>query len=204
MSFRRWPLITLLGIVFLFGCSHGRTSLLNIRYQSYKEFPSLQQKIGTTLAVLPLKDERKETLYVGLHTPYQGISSYFKSDPFPLEKAIEGSLSQVLSRHGVKAVGVSDWDGRPESLKGMDADSILMVEMKRFWIEGNASLFRTKVRTEVHFVIHLGVKREGKVFSRNVNVEKEMTVSRLTPERAEQMINQVLTEIFDAFFSNPY
>jgi hypothetical protein len=53
-------------------------------------------------------------------------------------------------------------------------------------------------------VIHLGVKNEGKVFTRNVDVEKEITVSRSTPERVEAIINQILTDIFDAYFSSPY
>ena len=151
-----------------------------------------------------MKDERKETLYIGLYTPYQGISSSFKSDPFPLEKAIEESLTWVVSQHGVKTAPVSDWDGGPEFLKDTNADSLLMVEIKRFWLEGNASLFRTKVHTKIHFIIHLGVRREGKVFTKNVDVTKEMTVSRLTPEKAEEIMNQTLREIFDAFFSNPY
>jgi len=50
----------------------------------------------------------------------------------------------------------------------------------------------------------LGVKKEGKVFTRNVESEKEMTVPRSTPEGVEAMINQMLTEIFDNYFSNPY
>lgn len=202
----RWlliPLILLLSFI-LFGCAHGRTYLLNIRYQPLREFPSLQQKIGATLGIAPLKDERKETLYIGLHTPYQGISSYFKSDPFPLGKTIEESLSQVLPPRGVKTVPVSDWDGKPESLKNIPFDAVLSIEIKRFWIEGTASFFRTGVKTTVHFLIHLGIKNEGKVYTRNVEIEKEMTVSRLTPGRAEQMINQALTDLFDAYFSNPY
>jgi hypothetical protein len=48
------------------------------------------------------------------------------------------------------------------------------------------------------------VKKEGKVFTRNVEVEKEMTVARSTPEKVEAMINQILTDIFDSYFSNPY
>jgi hypothetical protein len=48
------------------------------------------------------------------------------------------------------------------------------------------------------------VKKEAKVFTRNVEVEKEMTVARSTPERVEAMINQMLTDVFDTFFSNPY
>jgi hypothetical protein len=47
------------------------------------------------------------------------------------------------------------------------------------------------------------VKKEGKVFTRHVEVEKEMTVARSTPERIEQTINQILADIFDSYLSNP-
>jgi hypothetical protein len=48
------------------------------------------------------------------------------------------------------------------------------------------------------------MKKEGKVFTKNVVVEKEMTVLRLAPEKVEQTINEILTEIFDSFFTDPY
>jgi hypothetical protein len=114
------------------------------------------------------------------------------------------SISNTLSRFGVKTIPISHWDGNPESLKNIEADSVLMIEIKRFWTEGKAGTFRTNVKTSVHFVIHLGVKKEGKVFTRNVEVEKEATLARLTPERVEAMVNQALADIFDAFLSNPY
>jgi hypothetical protein len=189
---------------FILSCTKVGTYPISLRYQPMKEFPSLQQKIGSTLAIVPLKDERPDTLYIGIHTPLQGISSCFKSDPFPLEKAITDSLSPILSRFGVKAIAISNWDGKPESLKGMETDSVLMIEIKRFWTEGKASLFWTNVKTSIHFILHLGVKKEGKVFTRNVEVEKEVTLARLTPEKVEEIFNQILTDIFDSYFSNPY
>jgi hypothetical protein len=203
MKTYRWLMILFLSF-FIFSCAKARTYSLYLRYQPSKEFPSLQQKIGSTLGITPFKDERLDTLYIGIHTPFQGISSYFKSDPFPLEKAIMESLTEVLSRQGVKTVPVSNWDGRPESLKSLESDSILMIEIKRFWTEGRAVTFKTNVKTSIHFVIHLGVKKEGKVFTKNVTVEKEMTVFRLAPEKVEQTVNEILTDIFDAFFSDPY
>ena len=51
---------------------------------------------------------------------------------------------------------------------------------------------------------HLGVKSEGKVFTRNVEMEKEITVLRSTPERVEEIMNEILTDVFDTFFSSPY
>jgi len=199
----RWLFILSLGF-FVLGCVKTGTFSLSLRYQPVKDFPSLQTKMGPTLSMAPFKDERPDTLYIGIHTNLQGDSNYFKSNPFPLEKAIKESLSNVLSRYGVKTIPISNWDGKPESLKNMETDSVLMIEIKRFWTEGKASAFRSTVKTTVQLVIHLGVKKEGKVFTRNVDVEKEMTVARSTPEKVEEMVNQILTDIFDSYFSKPY
>jgi len=203
MKFYRWLLIAFLCFLAL-GCAKARTYSLYLRYQPGRDLPSLQQKIGSTLGIAPFKDERPETLYVGIHTPLQGVSSYFKSDPFPLERAIKESLTEVLSSRGVKTVPISSWDGEPESLKTQEADSILMMEVKKFWTEARAATFKTDAKISIHFVIHLGVKKEGRVFTKNVTVEKEMTTLRLTPEKVEQTLNEILTEIFDVFLSDPY
>jgi hypothetical protein len=199
----RWFFVLFL-VFFVADSAEAATYSLNIRYQPVKEFPSLQQKVGTTLAIAPFKDERTDTLHIGSHTRFQGDFIFFRSYPFPLETAIQESLSNAFSRYGVKTISIPSWDGQPESLKNMEADSVLMIEIKRFWSEGQGAPFRTNVKTIVQMVIHLGVKKEGKVFTRNVESEKEMIMPRSTPERVEAMINEMLTEIFDAYFSNPY
>jgi hypothetical protein len=199
----RWLGIFLIGFLLL-GCGRGVTYPLNLRYQPLKEFPGFQQKIGSTLAVAPFKDERQETLYIGIHTPLEGASNHFKSDPFPLEKAIGDSLSEVFSRYGIKTVPIPDWDGKPDSLKNLETDSVLMIDIKKFWSEGKGSLFGTRIKTSIQLAIHLGVKKEKTAFTRTVGVEKEITVARSTPEKVEEMINQMLNDIFDTYFSNPY
>lgn len=199
----RW-LGILLAVLFLISCGRGVTYPIYLRYQPSRDFPGLQQKIGPTLAMAPFKDDRQEKFYVGYHTPLQGSSNFFKSNPFPLEKAIRDSLTQVLSRQGIKTVSVPDWDVKPESLKGLETDSILMIEIKEFWSQGRATAVGTKIKTSIRLAIHLGVKQEAKVYTRNVDVEKEVTAVRSTPERVEEIINQMLTDIFDSFFSNPY
>lgn len=65
-------------------------------------------------------------------------------------------------------------------------------------------MFGTDIKIRVQLVIHLGVNHKGKVFTRNEDVEKEITASRSTPERVEAIIGQTLTDIFDAYFSSPY
>ena len=189
--------------ISILSCSPGGTFSISLRYKPLKDFPSLQERVGTTLGIVSLKDERSYTL-IGQHTKMLGVSNYFISHPLPLEKAINESLTQTLSRYGIKTVSIPNWDMKPESLKNIEADSVLAVEIKKFWTEGKSLLFGTKVKTSIQFLIHLGVKKEGKIFTRKVEVEKEMTVARLTPEKVEQAVNQILTNIFDNFFSNPY
>ncbi len=203
MKSLRWLSIFLLGFIML-SCSRGGTYRLYLMYQPVKDFPTLQEKIGLTLAVPPFKDERPDTMYIGLHAPLMGNFIYFKSEPFPLEKAITESLTQVLSPRGIRTLPVPSWDGKPDSLKGLEADSILMIEIKKFWIEGNATVLGTDIKASMGLLLHLGVKREGKVFTWNIDLERKMKDTRLTPGLAEQTINQMLTEIFDSYFSNPY
>jgi hypothetical protein len=203
MKIVRCILILCLGLTAL-SCGKAGTYPLYVRYKPVKEFPSLQQKIGTTLGLAPFKDERPETLFIGIHYPYSGISSRYRCDPLPLERALKESLLGPLSRYNVRTVPIPNWDGSPEALKNLQADSVLMIEIKKFWTEAKAGVLKTVAKTSIQFAIHLGVKNQGKVYTRNVEVEKEATLLGLTPEDVEEAINQSLTEIFDAFFSNPY
>lgn len=204
MKYFCWLLIIPAISLLILGCATGGTFPIHLKYQPSRELASIREKLGSTLGIAPFKDTRTGRLYIGHHNSLRGISSYFKSDPFPLEKAIEQSLSNTLSRYGIKTISISNWDGKPESLKNLEVDSVLMIEIMRFWTEGRAAAFRTNVSTSIYLNIYLGAKKEGKVFARKVYIGKERTVGRLTPERVEQTVNQILTEIFDNFFSNPY
>ena len=190
--------------LFIISIVWGGIYPIHLQYRPLRKFPSLQQKLGSTLGITPFEDQRSDKRYIGHYISPRKVSNYFKSDPFPLETAIVDSLSQTLSQYGVQTIPISNWDRKPESIKNIEVDSIMKVEIKRFWIGGEAIRSRTKINTWVYFVIHLGVKKEGKVFTRNVYVGKEEMVSKLTPEKIEQMVNQILTEVFDSFFSNPY
>ena len=197
-------LLALFLIIFALNCAEAKTYSLSLQYQPMKGFPSLQQKFGSTIGIAPFKDERQEKSYIGVHVPFQGLMTHFESNPFPLEKALQESLINALSRVGMKVVSVSNWDGLPESLKNIGTDSVLMIEIKKFWTEGQAGLFNTNIKTKIQLVIHLGVKNEGTVFTKNNEIESEVTVSRSTPARVEVIINQILSDIFDIFLSSPY
>ena len=203
MKPHQWLLSPFLSF-FIVGLALGQTYPTNIQYQHVKEFPSLQQKIGSILGIAPFKDDRSDKPYVGHQTAFRRVSHYFKSEPFPLEKAISDSIAKAVSRSGIKTAPIPNWDKEPKSMKNIGADSVLMIEIKRFWTEGIAAVRGTRVITSIYLDIHLGVKKEGKVFTRNVYVMKESTVAGLTPTEVEQILNRILTEILDNFFSNPY
>ena len=199
----RWCVILVLGFSML-GCSQGGTYRLYLRYQPAREFLALQEKIGLNLAIAPFKDQRPEPSYVGLLVPLAGNYTYYKSDPSPLENAMKDSLARVLSTYGIKQVPATDWSGTPDSLAGLEADSIFMMEIKKFWIEGKAGILGTDIKASIALILHLGVKKEGKVYTRTIDLERKTKDTRLTPGLAEQTMNGMLTEIFDSYFSNPY
>ena len=72
MNICRWMIVLVLSF-FISCCTRAGTYSLHLQYQPSKEFPSLQQKIGPSLGIAPIKDARPETLYIGIHTPLQGL-----------------------------------------------------------------------------------------------------------------------------------
>ena len=128
---RIYLLLLLFVTIFPLDCAEAGTYSLSLRYQPTKDLGSLQQKPGSTLGITPFKDERKEKSYIGVHTPLQSLTTHFESSPLPLEKALQESLIDALSRSGVRVVSVPNWDGKPESLKDIDTDSVLTVEIKK-------------------------------------------------------------------------
>jgi hypothetical protein len=159
--------------------------------------------LGLTVGLAPIKDTKQGRLYVG-HYLYGRVSNHLRCEPFPLEDAIRDSLLQLLSRQGIKTVPISSWDGKEESLKDLGADSVVAIDIKRFWAEGTLVGRRTNVSTSIYLVIRLGVKKERRIFVRDMYTLKKDSTVRLTPEVAEQTINETLAELLDAFFSDPY
>ena len=147
------PLIGLFLFYFLLPRgAFGQTHSLSIRYEPSKgkEFPVLQEKVGPRLGLAPFQDQRIDPSRMGVHVSLWGDSTYFRSEPFPLEKALAESLSGFLSRAGIKTFLSPCWDGSAEILRTMETDSVLMLEIKRFWTEGKAALFRTRSKTSMN------------------------------------------------------
>ena len=197
-------MLALFLIIFVIDCAEAQIYSIPLHYQPTKTFASLQQKFGLRLGIAPFKDERQKKSYIGIHFPLQGLATHYESLPMPLERALQESMGEALFWLGLKVVSVSNWDGTPESLKDIDTDSVLTIEIRKFWTEGTGSLLRTNIKTAVQLVFHLGVKSEGKVFTRNIEMEKEITVLRATPERVKALMNQILTDVFDTYFFSPY
>jgi hypothetical protein len=155
------------------------------------------------MGVSPFKDAYLGGSYIG-HYIHGGVSNYFKTQPLPLEEAIRDSVLQLLPLHGIQTVPIPTWDGQEESLKNIEADSVLMIEIRRFWAEGTVRGREAKIKTSIYLIFRLGVKKESKVFRRDMYTIQEDSIDGLTPEAMEQVINQTLNDILDTFFCDPY
>jgi hypothetical protein len=177
------------------------TYSIHIRYQDARQIPSLDPNLGLTVAVAPFSDSRRGWDYIGRHTSRR-ISGFFKSEPFPLEQAIREFFFAAFSDSGIHSIFVPSWDGKPETLPEVAADSILRINIRRFWIETELVRRATRVKTWVYFDTFLGVKKENRVFTQNLYLRKEMMDENFTPERLEQFINRTLSNVFDDFIKS--
>jgi hypothetical protein len=189
---------------FAMSSAWGETYFIPLGYNRTLKLTTLPKKLGNILGVAPFQDQRLNKLFIGRYNAPRNRWVSFDSEPLPLEKAIEESVSHAVSQSGVEVIPVRGWDGKADSLKDTKADSILMVVIKRFWVEGRAVSLRTNVKASFHFVFHLGVKQRERVFVQNVFVEKNKTFGMLTSEGIAEWINRTLADTLDAFLRNPY
>lgn len=176
---------------------------VHIQYQRTDTFPPCK-KIGATLGLSPIRDRRLDQGHVGRYVTPQRMTSYLYSIPAPLGKAIEGALAQCFSRKGIKVMLGSTWDGKKESLKSVETDSVLMIEVERFWTEETNlnAVGRPNTNTSIYLTIHLGIKREGRVITRQIFTSKGMILYPFSPDGIEQMVNRTLADLFDSFLSS--
>ena len=184
----------------------GRTSAgifsVHLEYHPHRAPSSLRETLGSTLGIAPGWDRRPDQDFIGHHVSSRRVSTYLQSEPSPLVRAIREAFSNALSPLGVRTVSISQWDGSAESLKQIEADSVILVEIKRFWTEGRPVALRTHVNTSIHLTLILGIKEESRIFTQRIYLERNRTLSRWTPEQMEQRINDILTDILDSFLAN--
>lgn len=202
-KFVSWIIIPLLGLS-LFGSTHGGNYSVSLEYNRTTKSSSFRKKVGPILGIAPFQDQRPEEAYIGRYTSPRNSISYFKSEPMPLERAIQESLRKALTRSGVETIPILGWDGKPESMKKMNVDSILMIVIKKFWVEGRVVSLRTRMHASIHLIFYLGIKKLDKVFIQNVFVEKNRTFSMLGSQDMVQWINRTSADALDSFLRNPY
>jgi hypothetical protein len=196
-------IIPLLGLS-LFASARGGNYSACLDYSRATKFSSFKKKTGPILGIAPFRDQRSDKAYIGRYTLSRNLPGYFTSQPVPLEKAVQDCLRKALIRSGVETIPVTGWDGKPESMNGMNVDSILMIVIKKFWVEGRVVSLRTKMHASIHLIFYLGIKKLDRVFIQNVFVEKNRTFRILAPQGMVEWINRTLADTLDAFLLNPY
>jgi hypothetical protein len=177
---------------------------IRLWYQTENPLPDLTHVLGGTAGIAPLKDIRRNRRYIGHSVSARGVEAYFKSDPVPLKRALYGCLSDALSSRGVEVVSSANWDGTVEMLKDMEVDSIIQVDIRRFWTEGRSWGRNPILDTSIYLSVRVAVKSEKSVYTRNLYMIKEGSFRELTPADVEQAFNRALRELLDDFLSNPY
>jgi hypothetical protein len=214
----------------LLGSAWGENYPVPFDYKRTVRFPCLQTKIGPVLGIAPCEDRRLERSYVGRYASlpeaatraysqtqrlyrsrFRGngpiplpVASYLTSEPVTLGRAMERLISKAISQSGVQTVSVPAWDRKVESMGGLALDSVLGIIIKTFWVEAKMSPLQTKVNLSIHLISHLGVRRLGRVFTKNVVIEKNVTFGALGPLELAQLVNRTASDALESVLRDAY
>jgi hypothetical protein len=182
---------------------HPQTHSLNIHYGDGLKIPSLIQKIGPAISIVPFKDTRQNRQYIGQHTTHGRVFAYFRSDPFPLERSIQDFFVAVLRKSSVDPIFTSAWNGKPEGMKSLKSDSILKVLINRFWMKAETTGGRTRVFMWVYLNLLLGLKKQERVLPQSIYVGEEIIHGpEFSPQVLTNSLNRTLRNVVETYLGS--
>ncbi len=185
---------TFLMVIFLaslVSCAQHKTYWLHLRpHAEGEQGPTTKLTIG----VLPFEDGRVSTQKLGARILGNG-----REEPIRLESSSASEDLTNILRHSLKArnipvVTISAWDPAPQNLKDLppEVDIAIAGRIEALEVEAQSSTFKTTLRYRVKLSAKLGLKAQGKVVTKNIEVRPEETVMRFERQKVEETLNEAV------------
>lgn len=174
----------------LVACAQHKTYWLYLR-----PHPGGEQgpKTNLTIGLLPFKDARTTPDKLGARILGDGTE-----EPIRLSSSASEDLTNILSRslkaRNIPVVTISAWDPTPENLKDLppEVDIAIAGKIEALEVEARSSILETKLRYRVKLSAKLGLKAQGKVVTKTVEVRPEETVMLFERRKVEETLNEAV------------
>ena len=159
-----------LGLLLLTACAGARTFVVDLTY--VPQSPPVLKAEKTVVAIAPFMDKRDGKRDVGVRTKLDGSVDQFITAPDSVSEQVRKAVERYLRANGFQTVAISEWDFRPESLSGMEADLVVGGEVRRLWIDAESMVGRTVIHTDLEITVCLGRPQENKVFQQKMEMSQ--------------------------------
>ena len=182
-------------IVILLGglasCAKHKTYWLHLR-----PHPQGQKGATTklTIGVLPFEDDRASTQKLGARVLSDGREEPIRLETSSASEDVTHILRRSLMARNIAVVALSSWDPAPQNLKDLppEVDIAIAGKIEALEVEAQSSTLKTTLRYRVKLSAKLGLKAQGKVVTKNIEVRPEETVIRFERQKVEETLNEAV------------
>lgn len=191
---KRKAIYTFLMVILLasvVSCAKHKTYWLNLRPHAEGEKGPTTK---LTLGVLPFEDGRVSTQKLGARVLRDGREEPIRLESSSASEDLTHILRRSLKARNIPVVTISAWDPAAQNLKDLppEVDIAIAGRIEALEVEAQSSTLKTTLRYRVKLSAQLGLKAQGKVVTKNIEVRPEETVMRFERQKVEETLNEAV------------
>ena len=172
-------------------CAQHKTYWLHLRpHPEGEQGPTTKLTIG----VLPFEDGRVSTQKLGARVLRNGREEPIRLESSSAAEDLTHILRRSLKARNIPVVTISTWDPAPQNLKDLppEVDIAIAGRIEALEVEAQSSTLKTTLRYKVKLSAKLGLKAQGKVVTKNIEVRPEETVIGFERQKVEETLNEAV------------
>jgi hypothetical protein len=172
-------------------CAKHKTYWLNLRpHPAGEQGPTTKLTIG----VVPFEDGRITTQKLGARILGDGREEPIRLQSSSASEDVTHILRRSLKARNIPVVTISTWDPAPQNLKDLppEVDIAIAGKIEALEVEAQSSTLKTTLRYRVKLSAKLGLKAQGKVVTRDIEVRPEESVMRFERQKVENTLNEAV------------
>jgi hypothetical protein len=191
---KRKAIYTFLMVIFLASlvtCAKHKTYWLHLRpHAEGEKGPTTKLTVG----VLPFEDGRVSTQKLGARVLRDGREEPIRLESSSASEDLTNILRRSLKARNIPVVTISAWDPTPQNLKDLppEVDIAIAGRIEALEVEAQSSTLKTTLRYRVKLSAKLGLKAQGKVVTKDIEVRPEETVMRFERQKVEETLNEAV------------
>jgi hypothetical protein len=184
-----FSIVILLGS--LVSCAKHKTYWLHLRPQ-----PTGEQGVASklTIGVLPFEDGRISTQKLGARVLGDGREEPIRLESSSASEDVTNLLHRSLKARNIPVVTISTWNPTPQNLKDLppEVDIAIAGKIEALEVKAQSSTLKTTIRYRLKLSAKLGLKAQGKVVTKTIEVRPEETVMRFERQKVEETLNEAV------------